>query len=708
MREILIFGGQLFALVIFLFSSVMVAFVIGNKVLPRESIGVRWCAVAIVYGLILSAVFSSLMFLDQFLVCPAIVIFSSLYILLFFLFPSCCRDGAQQIINDLRRGISLLIYRKGDIPRFVIQFVFLTLFFLLAVRVLMLPLLGWDSLTYHGLKAGLWVQGGGWAVLEAPGGWEYYRTFFGGGEIFTAWAMLFPRSDMLAGIPDLAFWMLIGLVVVCLAREFGSSRRSAIFIAVSFVCSWEFSKLVGTGYVDTCSLFFLLAGVLFLFRSLRVRQLSFLYFSAGAFGLAAATKVNLLVVSIPLMAVTVAFLFYRYTCSIKKFAFLLVVYAAPVLPWLIQNYFSSGYVLGCVPLSIGSLVLGEAPPNLEWFLDREDLMPYHLGAESEAFLIAVKDFGGALVLAVIGIAFWLYRVLKRESQSLIALVVIGMVMILYLSPSFSVIRLGWAGVNGRFLAPGVILATIAGLPLVVSDVWWRKTALEILCVGCAAFGVVVYINSVIWGSANENEVVFLAISTLLSIISIRISSSVQRKCLMLNHPILVCFILSLVLGSTIFFSSVKNSLRSQAYSTSTIMRSFPRYWTEAFDATEQEKAPMVIAFNYAPLKISHFAFLSPFIGSNLDNRLVYVSPERDGSIKPHHPEHMADSDPDFKVWRTSLDEAHATHVLGLLPPSIEVRWMCEHADQFTQIAGKGANWGLFRIKQKVKEGRIEK
>ena len=69
---------------------------------------------------------------------------------------------------------------------------------------------------------------------------------------------------------------------------------------------------------------------------------------------------------------------------------------------------------------------------------------------------------------------------------------------------------------------------------------------------------------------------------------------------------------------------------------------------------------------------------------------------------------MAESDPDFKVWRASLKEAQVTHVLSLLPPSIEVDWMHEHSDQFTQLAGNGAKWDLFRIEMNDVERPVEK
>ena len=169
---------------------------------------------------------------------------------------------------------------------------------LLTVRTLALPLLGWDTLTYHGVKAGMWVQTGGWTTLIAPGGWESCLTFFGGGEAFTAWAMLFLHCDLFAGIPDVFFWGLLGLMTTCLANEFGLPVRTAALVGLAFLCAVDLSRMVGSGYVDIRGNAFLLGGVLFLVRFARSKESADFYMAAAAFGLASSVKVNMLASSV--------------------------------------------------------------------------------------------------------------------------------------------------------------------------------------------------------------------------------------------------------------------------------------------------------------------------------------------------------------------------------------------------------------------------
>lgn len=59
-----------------------------------------------------------------------------------------------------------------------------------ALRALIIPPLGWDTLTYHGPRAAQWVQSGKFTFDDGVGPYNYYRHFFSGGEVLMAWAML--------------------------------------------------------------------------------------------------------------------------------------------------------------------------------------------------------------------------------------------------------------------------------------------------------------------------------------------------------------------------------------------------------------------------------------------------------------------------------------------------------------------------------------
>jgi hypothetical protein len=281
---------------VFFISLGYIAYALCQRWFSGSPVVIRWCATGLLFCWLLSILFSVLMSVRMFAPVPA-----GIAALIGLVLSSRARTRptiyAHALADDLSHGRDIFARKSNPVWGIALT-CFLLLSALLTVRVLALPILGWDSLTYHGLKAGLWVQTKGWVDLNAPGGWEYYRSYFGGGEVFTAWAMLFLHSDFFAGIPDVFFWSLLGLTTACLAEEFGVSARTSLLLGMAFLCALDVSRMVGSGYVDTCATSFLLGGLLFLVRFCRSQQPVDLYVASAAFGLASSVKVNLLASSI--------------------------------------------------------------------------------------------------------------------------------------------------------------------------------------------------------------------------------------------------------------------------------------------------------------------------------------------------------------------------------------------------------------------------
>src|SRR5439155_10110040 len=92
---------------------------------------------------------------------------------------------------------------------------------------LLLPPLGWDSLTYHAVKAARWVQRAGFVDAVAPGTWAVYRNYWAGAEVLTAWSMLPFHADTLAMAMQAVHWLLLGLAIIALVRELGAREPYA-------------------------------------------------------------------------------------------------------------------------------------------------------------------------------------------------------------------------------------------------------------------------------------------------------------------------------------------------------------------------------------------------------------------------------------------------------------------------------------------------
>ena len=677
---------------------------LGQRYFTSAPLPIRWSAQFIAYCWLLSLLFSILAPLHLFAPVPAVLASLAVGVAAYVL-PSSTLPSASTTFfaNDFARGKEVLREHAHDaIVGRVTTLCVLLLSALLAIRILALPILGWDSLTYHALKAGLWVQSRGWFALEAPGGWEYYRSFLGGGEVFTSWAMLFLHADILAGLPDLGFWLFLGLVCVCVAHLFGSSLRTSLLIAAAFLCSPALSGAVGSGYVDNCGSALLLGGFTFMLRGLQSKQLSDFAVAAASFGLAASTKLTMLFVSLCMMPALIALMVANPRRCASNVVLCGILFLVPVVPWLLYNYLSTGYPLGSISLKIGAVKVGEAPPNLVWFLDRPDLVPYTFATEGPALLSALSLWGFSLLLSVLGAVGMFLEARRERARVLLTGWLIASVTAFYFSPSFSIPRILWAPACGRFLIPIVLLTAAAGCQALekVNRGWTR--AVGAISVLSSVIGLLYYVLYYVVAFSLRThllELVFLGLAVALS--ALLYSPSPMRMCFsriatLVAKPTYAFFI---VAGAIVGIAEFRGRVRNQAYAHSMIMDDFPRYWTPALVALDSEPQPLRIAFTYGPRQTSHRAFLTPFLGKDLANRLFYVSPERDGRVLPHHPEQLAKSQPDVEVWMASLRSVQATHLLCLAPPSVELKWAENRPNMFTRLAGKAHEWGLFRIER---------
>ena len=652
--------------------------------------GFRLAAAGVTFSWLLSVIYSLLIPFGLFRPIPAILLATAIFLLS----RRLAGGVAAPFDNDKswRNLISDLVNHNAALRLTSIILVFF--FILHLLRVLALPLLSWDTLTYHGLKAGSWVQTGGWLLLDAPGAWESYRSFLGGGEIFTAWAMLFLRSDALAGIPDIFFWLYLVVICSCLAVQAGLSRTSSFAVAAAIACSFEFSGLVGSGYVDTTATVFLLASIFFSVQYLRNDDFVSASLAFAASGLASSVKVNAMAAAIVTMAVFFLMVIKRHGFELRKWLVWLLLFAAPVVQWLAFNYYITGFPLGCAPAKIGSLILGALPPNLEWFFDRPDLSPYNLVFEIRSFIQAVYCYGFALLFILLSIPGAMREMRRHPAENALKCMLICVVFGLYFSPSFSVIRLGWPTLNGRFIAPAMLLLALFALHD-LQKFRYGNTFLEFVAAATSLHGGYNFLF-VYYFDRDAIELYMLGISVFLTlslVVAQHMAFASLREKLFRRSVALLLVAMILVPAAAGYF---KNSFRS-AYLHCWTLHAFKKDWVPGLIRLLQEDKPLHIAFAYGPEKIGHQVFIAPFLGAGLQNRVSYITPEKNGKIIYYHPEQLKMSQPDYQSWKSRLELAGITHLVTFLPAPVELKWAEENPDSFTRLEGDGKTWGVYRF-----------
>ena len=174
------------------------------------------------------------------------------------------------------------------------------------VRGLVTPPLGWDALTYHLVKAGQWVQAGGFVPLTGPDNnvaADYFPPY---GDVLWAWAMLPVRGDGLLALAGLAVWGSILVTAYACARTIGAGRPSSFLAALAIALTPAAASLVTGTFIDNAVLALLLAAASFGISAIESRRPVDAVFAALALGVLAGTKTTGFAVAIVEMLVVAA------------------------------------------------------------------------------------------------------------------------------------------------------------------------------------------------------------------------------------------------------------------------------------------------------------------------------------------------------------------------------------------------------------------
>lgn len=600
--------------------------------------------------------------------------------------------GRISLARDVRaaRRWAFWVLRRRPVL-LVVPFVVL----LLGLRALLLPPIAWDTLTYHLVKAALWVQTGGAALFDAPGGWSAYRSLPGGGEVLWAWAMLPFGNDLFVGLADVAAWVGLAASIVLLCREIGL-RGGQAWLVAAFVASTPAALLAaGSAYVDNLGHAFAALGVAFTLRFLRRRQAAWLVHAGAAFGLAAGVKIT----ALPFLALPVAAAALAGVADARArarlgraAAFGLVLGMAACLPWSIRNAIETGHPFSPFAVRLGGLTLGENAAS-SWYRQQPVGQPYALADEWRAFAGMLhtplkNSLGGfpalPLVLAPVGLLAWWRR--DRPAAAL-GLVLLLHSAALYLSPQFSTTRLGWAENNGRYFLLAIALATAAGFMALEG----RARAYAAFLLAGTAFDLWVY-GALGWGA---HEVSLVLGHGVLLVALVALGARLAPR----EGPRRWALALALAAAFATHAALWRDASRYRLMAESTSVHPVFKYWLDAARAVDDPREGYRIALTSGPYVKADNWFAYPFLGSRLQNSLAYVPPSRSGLLlEAIDPRYLAEAD--RSAWLDRLRRERVDAVMSFAPAGPELGWMENDPGRFARAAGDGWTWGLYVVRQK--------
>jgi len=569
------------------------------------------------------------------------------------------------------------------------------------VRALILPPLGWDSLTYHAVKSALWVQSGGGLPLELPGGWSFYRHYPPGGEILGAWAMLPFHDDTLYLWVDGAIWLAWAPILLSILRELPVPERLRLPACLYLMTLPAVYFWIGSGYVDVGLDVLASAGLLFTLRATRGEQPR-LSSALALLAFCGCVTIKITAIGLPLLAVAVIGVAAPgRRAAMRGCGLGLALGAAIVAPVWIRNLVEQGHPLSPYDVELFGLVLGRMPASLAWYGEWSPA-DWSFGRElvSLATVLGLAGHPGSPHFGPLGAAVMVLAGLgaarrRREAPAAVGLLlgVCATQLVFYLSPGFTGVRLLWSHANARLLGVGylacLLLATmalrrersvrLAAWALVAASTWSVGTALvrfpsrletAPLCVG------------IVWGTLGG-----------LALHAAARRLTPER----LAVGVLALGVLGAVLG-TLPLQRLRASLRYAVIGDSVVAHDVAANLARLAEYVDLPGESREIAVTVGPHKLADRAYLYGLLGSKLQNHLHFVPVTRDGTpVEYSGPDPVPLDALDATIWTDRIADRGITDVVVFPPAWHELAWMEARPDRFRFVAGARGRFGVYRV-----------
>lgn len=582
-----------------------------------------------------------------------------------------------------------------------------------ALRAFVAPPLGHDALMYHLVKAGRWVARGNFAIEEAPDHWTYHQWFPYLGDVVFAWAMLPFHGDFLVSISGLLFWLSIPLGCYCLLRQWQCDRLVAVLgaLCVSFIP--PLFNTMTSGYVDHMAVAISLFCFYFLNEFLRGKDRRCLVVAVAAVALGVGVKVSLLPLAAMVGGVCLVDLLMGWSGPRLGGFVSYFLAGAIVLPMFVINVVYQGNPLYPMGISLGGMDIFKGNQQVADILQNklidvtvpsfEEFIGVMFINKSKYVHWPHANLGvGSLFVLPIGLIGGCYYSCRYRGifksiwlPMLFALILLAS----FFSPGYIAQRSGFVNTSGRLLLPTVsvavlLLATLprrwaCGILMVVTSLHFYYDLPRAFC-SFDWMGVIILGGCVLVGG-------FVYLFTL-AMLRVKFFSP---SGIYLSFPFVALFLL---LGHHIA-SEYRHDIYSRMRQAEDTAYDFhpigganaSAYW-KVFDGD----SPLILAVTSGESNYGHHILRFPFMGSRLQNRVVYIPISKDGSLISYYDDEALRQQTDYDAWHQRLLEAEIDFVVILRPNPIEFDWIYAHQYHYELMTTqqKKKNYRYYRVKRK--------
>lgn len=665
------------------------AWAIARAVLPKAPTSVRWSGAAVGCFWLPAALFWVTAPLGLFrleVLLPAVVLMA---------WATHRFSGGATARADLRRDLHAARARLGALARRPAGWLLAATGLVAAVRTLrgsVAPPLGWDSMTYHLFKAGLWVQSHGLVSRAAPDAWGNYEYFPVIGDLYWAWAMLPFHGDLAIAAAGLAVWSVVLLATYAAAVVLGARPERAASAAAAVGAMPSVLAYLSSGYVDNTTLALFLLGALFVARLAIERRPIEAPLAVAALALMLGVKLT----TAGLFAAGGMAVVWLVTRSsdpwrTRRLVLLACVGVAVVgAPSYLRAWVEQGSPFFPFPIAFGDMVLSEGSEDsgkvAELFLGDAR---YHLSGPLEFwwFFLSRTGSGGSFVnpgpgILVLGVLSLLaLPSLRHDRRRLLVasclLVAAALMFAGFLSGNMELFRRTIKVTTaGRYLTPA-----FAALAVVAAR--WNGRGGGLLW-GAAVLAGLWLARPVAWAPPEPAALLAAVLVVAVAGVLVGVASIARRRGWLAAGGVAATVAVAAALAGA-GVGAVRAAHRYEIWSFAAdpsvrtfhmhpLHRAYAAAWPlwRALDERPGHRLAVTAGWD----GVGHNWYQYPLLGSDLQNRVLYVPLTADGSIVDYRDREAVARRASAAVWLQRLVDERVDHVVSLAPRStIEDHWM---------------------------------
>ena len=573
-----------------------------------------------------------------------------------------------------------------------------------ALRALAIPPLAWDALTYHLVRAALWVKRGGlpassttaetpewfdpraFADYGGPEAWTYYRHFLPMGDALSAWTMLPSRSDGLLPLTWAAVWVCLVWAAYAVARQLGADRDRAWLAAIGAGLIPAVRAHLFTPYIDNLIAALVLLGTTCFLAAEREGRRGLIVPGLWAFALAAAVKKT----GLPFLAagaLTYLYLAWRYRDQLSLSTIVVGVVGSCLvaLPPFGYLWWATGS-----PLYPEGLGLVERNPAWAYLYQEFQIRPFWLHFK----LLFTSGYGswmrhvnlGPVFVAVLPLGLYVLvdMIYRSKRRAALMPLLIGGSIVAYLILS----DLRGSGLNQvRYWS---VLPIAMLLAIARCDEEWATASLVVVCLQ----GIVLWALPIQWGESDARATLHLfgaLVPYLVAAGAVVAAGSYRSWALEWRMGLAA---LPCLLGIGLELESVRTHHRSAVYDELHQSRgNYPIANIPINGASLPPGAHLELSNARKGNRIAvtsgwdgkgHNWYVYPLFGEHL-RREVYFVPSRRHVELPLRRHEQIDVERDFEKWRRRLRRLDIDYVATLQPEAPELEYMRAHSESFTPL-----------------------